>query len=78
MRCIVYSDDRFGHPQRDRTMSMRETGFLQTFPIDFTGNLNSYAAQIGDAVPVILAQRFGEPITAHRNELSKNGNHSSK
>ena len=67
-----------GHPQQDRTLSMREAGFLQTFPIDFTGNLNSQAAQIGDAVPVLLAQRFSESITAHLNELSKNGNHSSK
>lgn len=59
-------------------MSIRETGFLPTFPIDFTGNLNFQAAQIGDAAPVLLAQQFGESLIAHLNELSENGYHSSK
>ena len=63
-RCISYSNGRFGHPEQDRAISVREAASLQTFPIDyiFTGNLNSQARQVGNAVPVLLSQRFGESI----------------
>ena len=61
-RCISYSNGRFGHPEQHRAISVREAASLQTFPLDFifTGNLNSQARQIGNAVPTILAQTFGE------------------
>lgn len=66
-RCISYSNGRFGHPLQDRAISVREAACLQTFPLDFvlTGNLNSQARQIGNAVPALLAQRFGECVTSH-------------
>lgn len=61
-RCISYSNGRFGHPEQDRAISVREAASIQTFPSDFvfSGNLNSMARQIGNAVPVILARVFGE------------------
>ena len=66
-RCISYSNGRFGHPYQDRAISVREAACLQTFSRDFvfTGNLNSQARQVGNAVPALLAQRFGECITGH-------------
>ena len=66
-RCISYSNGRFGHPDQDRAISVREAACLQTFPLDFVfaGNLNSQARQVGNAVPPLLAQRFGECITSH-------------
>lgn len=66
-RCISYSNGRFGHPFQDRAISVREAACLQTFPLDFviTGSLNSQARQIGNAVPALLAQRFGEHIADH-------------
>ena len=66
-RCISYSNGRFGHPSQDRALSVREAACLQTFPSDFvlTGNLNSQARQVGNAVPALLAQRFGECIARH-------------
>ena len=66
-RCISYSNGRFGHPEQDRAISVREAACLQTFPTSFvfTGNLNSQARQIGNAVPMLLAQRFGECIVDH-------------
>lgn len=66
-RCISYSNGRFGHPEQDRAISVREAACLQTLPADFvlTGNLNSQARQVGNAVPALLAQRFGECITEH-------------
>ena len=66
-RCISYSNGRFGHPIQDRAISVREAACLQTFPQEFvfTGNLNSQARQVGNAVPALLAQRFGECIARH-------------
>ena len=66
-RCISYSNGRFGHPEQDRAISIREAASLQTFPFTFklTGTLNSQARQIGNAVPVLLAQRFGEHFVNH-------------
>ena len=70
-RCISYSNGRFGHPQQDRAISVREAACLQTFPMDFvfTGNLNSQARQVGNAVPVLLSKRFGERIIDHLAEF---------
>lgn len=66
-RCISYSNGRFGHPEQDRAISVHEAALLQTFPPEFKfeGNMQSQARQIGNAVPVQLAQRFGECIVRH-------------
>ena len=71
-RCISYSNGRFGHPDQDRAISVREAACLQTFPRDFifTGNLNSMAKQVGNAVPVLLAQRFGYNFRSHVAEIA--------
>jgi DNA (cytosine-5)-methyltransferase 1 len=60
-RCISYSNGRFGHPDQDRALSVREAARLQSFPdtFEFVGSLNSMARQVGNAVPVHLARRFG-------------------
>ena len=66
-RCISLSNGRFGHPTQNRAISVREAACLQTFPMDFKfrGNLNSMARQVGNAVPVAMAQVFGELIIKH-------------
>ena len=66
-RCISYSNGRFGHPSQDRAISAREAACLQTFPgsFEFAGSLNSVARQIGNAVPVLVSQRFGEKFVTH-------------
>ena len=66
-RCISYSNGRFGHPSQDRAISAREAACLQTFPrsFKFTGSRNSVARQIGNAVPVLVAERFGENFVTH-------------
>lgn len=65
-RCISLSNGRFGHPEQNRAISVREAACIQTFPRNFRlfGSLNSMARQVGNAVPVLLAQRFGEHILA--------------
>lgn len=66
-RCISYSNGRFGHPQQDRAISVREAACLQTFPMDFhlCGNLNSMARQIGNAVPSLLTTLVGQHVARH-------------
>lgn len=66
-RCISLSNGRYGHPEQDRAISVREAAALQTFPdnFEFSGALNSQAKQIGNAVPVLLAQAFGTQISSH-------------
>jgi DNA (cytosine-5)-methyltransferase 1 len=60
-KCTSISNGRFGHPYADRPISVREAACLQTFPRDFffEGGIRSATRQIGNAVPVLLAQRMG-------------------
>jgi DNA (cytosine-5)-methyltransferase 1 len=61
-KCQSLSNGRFGHPEQHRAISIREAACLQTFPRSylFEGGIQSMARQIGNAVPVLLAQHFGE------------------
>ena len=45
-------------------MSVRECALIQTFPIDFefVGSLGNMYKQIGNAVPVLLAEKVAEGI----------------
>ncbi|RAV16981.1 DNA cytosine methyltransferase [Mycolicibacterium sp. GF69] len=54
----------FGHPEQDRTVSLREGAILQTFPLDyyFVGSKVEVARQIGNAVPVKFAEIIGRAI----------------
>ncbi len=59
-RCVSLSNGRFGHPSQDRAITVREAAALQTFGDEFVflGSLNSTARQVGNAVPVALANAF--------------------
>jgi len=52
------------HPEQTRGISPREAARIQTFPDDyiFRGNLNSWYKQIGNAVPVKLAEIIAAEI----------------
>jgi len=64
VKCFSISNGRFAHPEQNRAISLREAAALQTFPDDyiFHGNLQEIGKQIGNAVPVLLAQRIAEYI----------------
>ena len=66
-KCTSLSNGRFGHPIENRAISVREAALLQTFDMDFRffGGLNSTARQVGNAVPVKMAQCFGDTFIAH-------------
>jgi len=60
-RCNSFSNGRFGHPEQNRAISLREAAALQTFPDDyeFSGAKNAIARWIGNAVPVAFAETLG-------------------
>lgn len=64
VKCFSLSNGRFGHPEQDRAISLREAAALQTFSDDyiFYGSVQEIGRQIGNAVPVLLAKILGEYI----------------
>lgn len=64
MDCNMYI-----HPNQPRGLSPREASRIQTFPDDFIfmGANNTWYAQIGNAVPVKLAEIIGNQIEKHLN-----------
>lgn len=70
-----YGNGRFGHPEQNRAISLREGALLQSFPDDyiFIEDKNNYnkrtiGIQIGNAVPVELGRAIGKSILNHLQE----------
>lgn len=57
------------HPVKDRPLSVREYARIQQFPDDWklTGAIGSKYKQIGNAVPVGLAEAIGKALIAAAN-----------
>ncbi|HFM9665330.1 TPA: DNA cytosine methyltransferase, partial [Streptococcus pneumoniae] len=70
--CMSYSKGRFGHPTQNRALSAREAARLQSFDDDyiFVGNRGQLAKQIGNAVPVKLAQASGNYFMSVYREIA--------
>ena len=71
-QCFGYGNGRFGHPDQDRAISLREAAMLQGFPRDYAfladGQHPSFAAHgrlIGNAVPVPLGEYIGWTLMRH-------------
>lgn len=64
VKCFSISNGRFAHPEQNRAISLGEAAALQTFPDDyiFYGSLQEIGKQIGNAVPVLLAETIGRYI----------------
>ncbi len=70
-----YGTGRYGHPEQDRALSLREGAMLQTFPVDYDFIdphrdfvFKDIARHIGNAVPVRLGEVIGKTILAHLEE----------
>ena len=52
------------HPTENRTLSVREAARLQSFPDDFQflGTQMETYHQVGNAVPVLLAETIGKSL----------------
>ncbi len=64
-RCTTPACGRFIHPTQDRGISVREAMRIQTIPDSFKIGIESRRAaeeMIGDAVPVLLAERIGRKL----------------
>lgn len=75
--CFGYGNGRFGHPEQDRAISLREAALLQTFPPgyrfvadDAPVRFNVLGRLIGNAVPVRLGEVIGRTFIAHLDSLS--------
>jgi DNA (cytosine-5)-methyltransferase 1 len=69
---IGYGSGRFGHPEQDRAISLREGALLQTFPEDYLffehdqkWFMERVAKLIGNAVPVDLGRAIARSIKQH-------------
>ncbi len=67
-----YGNGRFGHPEQDRAISLREGALLQTFPADYEFvpeeqpvSFAQTGKMIGNAVPVRLGEAIGKSILSH-------------
>lgn len=60
------------HPRQDRPLSIKEYARIQQFPDDwkFTGTISAQYRQIGNAVPVGLAEAIGRAIISTANRTS--------
>ena len=70
---LTYGTGRFGHPEQNRALSLREGALLQTFPkkYDF-GRINSMMTigrHIGNAVPPRLGLVIGKSINKHLRDV---------
>jgi DNA (cytosine-5)-methyltransferase 1 len=63
-KCYSLSNGRYGHPEQNRAISLREAAAIQSFEDDyiFYGNTMSIGRQIGNAVPVKLAEALARYI----------------
>lgn len=73
VKCFSLSNGRFGHPEQDRAISLREAAALQSFPDDyiFYGSVQEIGRQIGNAVPVLLAKKMGAYILSKESLIKK-------
>jgi DNA (cytosine-5)-methyltransferase 1 len=71
-QCLGIGNGRFGHPEQNRAISVREAALLQTFPLKFRFVAPTkpvigihLARQIGNAVPVRLGRIIARSIKRH-------------
>jgi DNA (cytosine-5)-methyltransferase 1 len=77
-QCFGYGNGRFGHPEQDRAISLREAAILQTFPKDYkfaqktdAVKFNVLGRLIGNAVPVRIGEIVAESFRMHLSKLGR-------
>jgi DNA (cytosine-5)-methyltransferase 1 len=71
-QCYGFGNGRFGHPEQDRGISLREAAILQSFPKSYSFVqdsqpvcMTSVGLMIGNAVPPLLGKAVGIAIKEH-------------
>lgn len=74
-QCFGYGNGRFGHPEQDRAISLREAAILQGFPRNYKFVppredvfFKKIGRLIGNAVPVDLGRAIAKSILRHIDE----------
>jgi DNA (cytosine-5)-methyltransferase 1 len=65
--CTTLSKGRFGHPDKNRTISLREAALLQTFPRDYrfeTPYFERACEIVGNALPCSFAAAIARKVSA--------------
>jgi DNA (cytosine-5)-methyltransferase 1 len=72
-----YGTGRFGHPDQDRAITLREAALLQGFPRSYAfvkpGNSVCFSLVgrlIGNAVPPPLGRAIGDALTRHVGQVA--------
>ena len=63
--CTTLSKGRFGHPEKNRTISLREAALLQTFPPDYrfeTPYFERACEIVGNALPSVFAEAVARQV----------------
>lgn len=73
-----FGNGRFGHPEQDRALSLREGALIQTFPPDYAFapegdriEMKSVGRLIGNAVPVGLGRAIARCVRDHLEDYRK-------
>ena len=73
--CTGLGNGRFGHPEQDRAITLREAAIFQTFPMTYkfydsteAYNSSKICRQIGNAVPPLLGRIVAKSIKKHLKE----------
>ncbi|MCA8245373.1 DNA cytosine methyltransferase [Burkholderia sp. AU32262] len=76
-QCYGFGNGRFGHPEQDRAISLREAAILQSFPRDYAFvprdgevSFTVLGRLIGNAVPVNLGRAIARSIKNHLASIS--------
>lgn len=71
-QCYGFGNGRFGHPEQDRAISLREAAIIQSFPQDYSFladgepvTFDRLGTLIGNAVPPKLGEAIGRSILSH-------------
>jgi DNA (cytosine-5)-methyltransferase 1 len=65
--CTTFSKGRFGHPEKHRTISVKEAALLQEFPADYklvTENIDEACTIIGNALPCGFAGKMADRVAS--------------
>lgn len=78
--CNGIGNGRFGHPEQDRAISLREAALLQSFPPSYAFwpkgeklNRKAIARMIGNAVPPKLAEALGRALLSYAAAVPERG-----
>ena len=78
--CTGIGNGRFGHPEQDRTITLREAALFQTFPRSYQFwppdekvNRKAVGRMIGNAVPPKLARELGRALMEHIAAIESRG-----